>query len=78
MDTLDSCNIKYNIRAIRQNCIMKTIIHGFYDQRVIILHANDEKLYDVEGKIFRKWKNAEVYAFKLLRKKVNEVITKKD
>lgn len=71
---MDSSNIKYSIRAVRSSSIMKTIIRGFYDQQVIILRSNDEKLFDVEGKIFKKWKNAEGYAFKLLSKKVNKVL----
>lgn len=71
---MDNSNIKYNIRAIRQSSTMKTIIHGYYDQRVIITHSNDEKLFDVEGKIYRNWKNAEKHAFKLLRDKVNKII----
>lgn len=71
---MDNSNIKYSFRAVRQASSMKTIIRGFYDQQVIILHSNDDKLFDVEGKVFKRWRNAEGYAFRLLRKKVNETI----
>lgn len=75
---MDSSYIKYSIRAIRSASTMKTIIHGFYDQRVVIIHATDEVLYDVEGKIYRNWRNAERYAFKLLRDKINLVANRKN
>lgn len=74
---MDSSNIKYSIRAVRQNSYMKTIINGFYEQTVVILHSHDEKLYDVEGKIYKKWRNAEKYAFQLLRAKVNKIANEK-
>lgn len=74
MDTMANSDIKYSIGAVRSSSNMKTIIRGFYDQQVIILHSNDERLFDVEGKIFRRWKNAEGYAFRLLRKKINKIL----